>query len=133
MHRDAIMSTWARNGRRPQGWWIFESGVRYPGYAVERSWLFERGLLGEEEARELAAWWREEFTKAQGPGFTLCLGPASFLYGAAARRELYREIDIPASLVRQWSKEYRRRSRTISDLQAVTTNEPRGEKSAAGL
>src|SRR5262245_825475 len=130
VNRDRIMAAWARNGRRPQGWWAFEASIEFPGHDRETSTLFQAGLLAEEEAAELVAGWRAQFQRAQQSDFFFCEGPGQFFCGAAARSRHYREIDIPASLVQQWSKEYRRRARTIRRLQELQTDEPHGAEAA---
>jgi hypothetical protein len=115
----------ARHGRRPMAWWRFEAGdLRYPGDETERSMLYQAGLLGEEELRELVAWWRQAFEKAQAPDFWLCLGPGRALKGVPARRAHYRWADIPRELLLQWTREHRRRGRTIRGLAETAAGYP---------
>jgi hypothetical protein len=121
-HRDRLLAH--RHGRRPMGWWRFESPIPFPGHDREQAVLFEAGLLGEEERAELVAEWHAHYWRAQAPDFWLCLGPGRFLKGAPARRRHYKWADIPKSLLVQWTKERRRRRRTIRELEAVSAAEP---------
>jgi len=52
-NRDRLMGYWANGGRRPQGFWLFESPVSWPGFAQEKSTLWAAGLLGADEKRQL--------------------------------------------------------------------------------
>jgi hypothetical protein len=36
-HRDRLMTAWARHGRRPHGWWLYESSIPRPRYDTEQS------------------------------------------------------------------------------------------------
>jgi hypothetical protein len=65
-HRDRLMELFARNGKRPWGWWAFETELRYPGHGREQAALYEAGLLTEVEVAELVAQWRRDFERAQG-------------------------------------------------------------------
>jgi hypothetical protein len=116
----------ARNGHRPAAWWRFDvpPGLDYPGYDRERPTLFTAGLLGEQEARYLLTWWREQFQRAWQPEFFFCEGPGKFFDGAVARRKHYVWADIPRELVRKWTAERRRRGRTIRKLEAAATSPP---------
>jgi hypothetical protein len=76
-------------------------GFPIPGYDRERSTLYQAGLLGEDERRELMAYWRQEFDRASGADFFCCVGGKN-LHGAAARREHFRWADIPPPLVAAW-------------------------------
>jgi hypothetical protein len=53
-NRDHMLAGY-RHGRRPQGWWRFETSLKYPGYDHERSTLFDADLLAPEERAELVA------------------------------------------------------------------------------
>src|SRR5262245_11302420 len=124
-HRDRLLKC-ANNGRRPLGWWQYDSSIPWPGHAREQSALYEAGLLGEEERLELEAVWYGYFEQAQVRDFSFCIGHrnpgdtfASWLYGDAAKRAHYRWADIPKSLVKQWTVEHRRRSRTICKLETA--------------
>jgi len=94
------MAMWGRGGRRPCGWYEFAAP---PGltrtYATERSTLYERGLLGIDEAVQLEIEWRQGFDQAQK------------FSTDAEREQHYREIDLPPSLRRRWSAVRRRRAR----------------------
>jgi hypothetical protein len=100
--RGLVMKEWAKNGRRPMAFWQFESPISYPGYERERSALYEAGMLGEEEASELVEEWRREFERAQQSDF-FTHSNGKVLGGAPARRAHYRWVDIPRSLIREWS------------------------------
>ena len=91
---------------RRWGWWLFEAGdLRYPGRDLERSTLFEAGLLGDEEEAELLADWRCEFDRAHGPNFFHCAS-GKILRGEAARHAHLKWADIPPALVEEWSAEH---------------------------
>ena len=120
-NRDGLMLRYARDGRRPLAWWRFESSLAWPGRDRERSALFRAGVLSEDERAELVAWWRQEFDKAQAPGFTFCAGPGNFVKGADARREHYRWADVPLELVKEWTTQRRRQNRTIRRRSVMTT------------
>jgi hypothetical protein len=106
-----LMPMLAVDGRRPWGWWAVEAGdLRYPGRDLERSTLFDAGLLDAEEEAELLMDWRREFDRAHGPDFFYCAGLRKFLRGAAARHEHFRWADIPPALVEEWSAEHSARA-----------------------
>jgi hypothetical protein len=109
-HRDELLARFGARGRRPAGWWDYEAPIKYPGHDYESAALYEAGLLTEAEAAELVRHWREEFDRAQEPGFAHCIGHrrrgdtfASFLTGIAAQRAHYKWAGIPRALVRQWT------------------------------
>jgi hypothetical protein len=105
-NRARLMPILAVDGRRPWGWWAFEAGApRYPGRDLERSTLFEAGLLGAEEEAELLTDWRREFDRANGTDFFCCIGGKN-LRGATARHEHFKWADIPPALVEAWSAEH---------------------------
>ena len=110
-HRDRLMDLFAMRGRRPVAWWRYDSPIPYPGYDLERSALYEAGLLGEQEREQLVAEWREEYERAQAPGFGFCAGMrpdgsgALWLTGQAAREAHHAWADIPTSLIAQWRAE----------------------------
>lgn len=112
-HGPRLMGLFAKDGRRPQAWWTYDSPIPWPGYDCERSTLFEAGLLGEEEREHLVEYWRKEFHKVNEPGFSYCAGQrpdgrgALWLCGKAAREAHCRWADIPASLVAEWTMEPR--------------------------
>jgi hypothetical protein len=105
-NRARLMPILAVDGRRPWGWWRFESGApRYPGRDLERSTLFEIGFLGAEEEAELLAGWREEFDRARGPNFFHCAS-GKILRGEAARHAHHKWADIPPVLIEEWTAEH---------------------------
>jgi hypothetical protein len=128
-HRVRILTSY-RHGRRPWAWWALEAGdLRYPGHDKERAVLYEVGLLTETEVTELTAKWREDFERAQQPGFTYCVGfakpgdtVATWLEGAAARRAHYRWAGTPRSLLKEWRTQRRRLGRTVRELEEATTS-----------
>ena len=96
-HRKRLLDRWGDEGRRPQAWWKFDSPIPYPGYARERSTLYEHGLLGEAEARALVADWKVEFERASQPAFFFTASPGEILHGEAARQKYFAWADIPSS------------------------------------
>ena len=118
-HRDRLMVAWAKHGKRPAGWWDYESPVSRPDYEREQSTLYEAELLSETERAELLAEWRREFERAHEPYFFHCDGPGAVYDGAAARRRHYAWAGIPRSLLTQWTAERRHRSRTIHKLKTA--------------
>lgn len=107
-HKARIMASYAKGGRRPQAWWVYDApeGLEFD-YDTERSTLFEAGLLEVEEAAVLIAFWREQFDRCHAPDFTYCGGPGQFLKGREATRAHLAWADVPASLVKKWSAERR--------------------------
>ena len=122
-HRDRLLMH-CRGGKRPAGWWDYESPVPHPpdrDYAAAA--LFEAELLTEGELDELMARWRQDFERAHEPGFSYCIGfatpgdtVATWLEGAPARKALYRWSGIPKALVRKWTAQRRRQGRRIREL-----------------
>jgi hypothetical protein len=115
-HGSRLMELLARHGRRPQAWWRYDAPIAYPGYDLERSTLFEAGLLSDDERAELVEDWRREFNRAYEPDFGYCTGPsadgpgAEWLYGRAGRLAHFEWADIPRSLVDEWRAERRRKA-----------------------
>ena len=102
-HRERLIRWWGTDGRRPQAWWRYDApNIPYPGYARERSLLYEHGLLGEAEARALVADWKVEFERASQPDFFFIAGPGEIYQGAVARQKHFAWADIPSALVQQW-------------------------------
>jgi len=100
-NRGEVMAEWGCNGRRPAAWYEFEApSDLHDDYDRERSQLYERGLLGIDEAARVEADWRADFDRAQ-----------TCFRTDAERRRFYREIDLPDSLRKQWEAERRRRAR----------------------
>jgi hypothetical protein len=117
-NRDRILPMIGGRGRRPWAWWRYDAGdLCWPGYDRERSVLYIEGLLGEVEARELLAYWREEFDKANASDFVYHWN-GRLLRGAVARRQHYQWADIPLEEVVSWAKERRRAARRIRRLEA---------------
>jgi hypothetical protein len=107
-HRDRLMTLWAKNGKRPAGWWEFEAPFPRP-FEREASALYEANLLGEQERAELVREWRREFARANEPNFFFTDSPGCVVRGAAARRAHYRWADIPSALIEEWTEERRHR------------------------
>jgi hypothetical protein len=89
-HRAHFMAHFAGHGKRPMGWWWFESPVPFPGYFKQRSTLYEHNLLDVAERAELLAYWRQQFERA---------GPAAFFRLRRAGRIL-RGRDCPPQALR---------------------------------
>jgi len=116
--RDVAMRLWARDGRRPQGWWAFEAGdLRYPGYNRERSTLWRAGKLSPGEKEGLETEWEMEFQRAQAPDFSMDGSSGDLLKGDCARAAHYAHHDIPRELVKRWSAARRRRERRSVSLE----------------
>jgi len=96
--RAVVMRLWAHGGRRPRGWWEFDTDVKYPGYDRERSTLWKAGVLSDVETIDLMAEWRREFEVAKGKS-------------AKERREHYEFHDIPDELIERWQGARKRRKR----------------------
>ena len=97
-HRTTLLVLWGQIGRRPLGWWEVECppGLKFD-HDRERSTLWRAGILSEDERIELEMEWKREFERA----FELA-------GDAKVRRRRYSWADIPAELVRIWSRERRR-------------------------
>jgi hypothetical protein len=78
--------------------------------------LYIEGLPGEIEARELLAYWREEFDKANAPDFVFHWN-GRLLRGAVARRQHYQYIDLPLEEAVAWTRERRRNARVIRAME----------------
>jgi hypothetical protein len=120
--RDAILATY-RHGRRPWAWWKFETSLSYPGYDHEQSTLYEAGLLSAEERAALERGWRREFARAHDRNFFHCEA-GRILKGAAARRAHLKWAGIPRDLLKRWTRERRRQSRTIRKLETAAAESP---------
>jgi hypothetical protein len=69
-HRDQVMALWGQNGRRPMGWWEFETALEYPGYDDEPKFLYENGVLSADERTQLEEKWaaeRQQQSKKEEP------------------------------------------------------------------
>jgi hypothetical protein len=103
VHRKRLLDRWGVEGRRPQAWWRYDAlNIPYPGYACERSTLYEHGLLDKAEARALVAEWHAEFKRAMQPNFFFIAGPGEIYHDAIAREKHFAWADIPSALVQQW-------------------------------
>ena len=120
-HRDVLLRH-CRGGQRPAGWWDYESPFPYPGRDYAAAALFEAELLTEEERAELLARWRDDFERAQDPGFRFRT-TSTWLDGVAARRAHYRWSGIPRDLLKRWTREHRRRGKRIRELEAAASGE----------
>jgi len=105
LNRPRLMSLFAFGGRRPQGWWKYESPIPWPGFNLERSTLWEAGLLGAAERRALEADWRNEFFLSLQPGFTFRERSGDYLHGHEAHIAHLVFCDVPAALAERWSSE----------------------------
>jgi hypothetical protein len=97
--RQIVMELWGRDAKRPQGWWEFEApalGLEWPGYEREPRYLFEAGILEEDEALALVQTWRNAFERGQ-------------------------KADIPPALRRQWKKAKRRQQNTKEEPRSEVT------------
>jgi hypothetical protein len=129
-HRDELLQH-CHSGQRPAGWWDYESPIARPrNRSYREAALYEAGLLTDGEVDELVATWREQFERAQAPGFMFCVGfakpgdrVATWLEGKAARRAHYRWAGIPRELLKRWTRERRRRSKTIRQLEKTAAAE----------
>jgi hypothetical protein len=115
-NRDRLLAGY-RHGRRPAAWWHFEAPIKYPGYEREQSTLYAARLLSEAERDELVTWWKEQYERAWSAHFFHCEGPGRIFEGPAGRRKHFKWADIPKGLLVEWTKERRRRSRTIRELE----------------
>jgi hypothetical protein len=119
-HRNHLMRRW-RRGWRSRAWWDYEAPIPLPcDPEYEKAALWEANLLSGAERAELEAFWREQFERAQKPGFQHCIGHkkpcdtfATWIEGAAAKRAHYKWAGIPNSLLEKWKTERRRKSKTI--------------------
>jgi hypothetical protein len=122
-HRDELLRH-CRGGKRPAGWWSYESPVPYPGRDYAPAALFEAKLLTASELAELMTRWRADFERAQAADFRLCLAPGRTLKGKAARKAHLKWAGVPRALIRKWTAEYRRRRRTVRELEETATGDP---------
>ena len=111
-YRERLMRRFAKNGKRPQGWWWYEAaewGLRgYAGYEHERSILYETpGVLSGEERAQLEARWRKEFDRSWGEHFS-CHHEGRIFTGDVAREYHWLWADIPPALVDAWTAERER-------------------------
>jgi hypothetical protein len=120
-HRGRFMQLWAKGGRRPMGWWLYESPFRsrrHPGTDHERSILYEfSDVLSADERAELEAEWRREFDRSWDEHFFYCAGPDKIYSGDDARWQHWLWADLPPPLLDRWMAERQRRSRVVRELQ----------------
>jgi hypothetical protein len=119
-HRDELMRRHGSNGRRPVAWWCFEAPFPYPGHDVECSTLWRAGALGEDKRLRIEARWRQEFDRAQEPGFVE-YEDSQMVEGVRARRLHYEWADIPHELAEQWTAERRRQRRRAGKGSPIPT------------
>jgi hypothetical protein len=110
--RDELLAR-AQPGRRPAGYYEFEWEGDRPPYDLERSTLWRLGLLDEAERAALETEWREEFDRAQAPGFVEYEN-SGIVTGARARRLYYAWADIPREFVKRWRAERRARQKSAA-------------------
>ena len=104
-HREQLLEV-SHAGRRPAGWWDYESPVPRPcGIDGPCEWtvLYAAGLLSDDELAVLTPEWRGYFEKAQQPNFAHTIRPGLILEGAAARRAWYRWAGIPREFIKRWT------------------------------
>jgi hypothetical protein len=109
--RGYMLRVFGRPGRRPRGWWEFDTDLAYPGYDQEQSFLYEHGQLDAEECTQLEAIWRREYERSLKPGFSIAMSPEVILHGVRARRSHWLWADIPPSLLEAWEAERQPRDR----------------------
>src|SRR5262249_57849401 len=99
----------------------------------------EAGLLAPEEVATLEASWRKRFDHTNEPDWVgHCIGHAkpgdtfaTWLHGAEGRRAYYRWAGIPKALVKRWTKERKRRSKTIRRLAKPAHPKPAAQEACA--
>jgi hypothetical protein len=106
--RDRLMQLWGKNGKRPYGWWRYESPFRsrrHPG-VHERSILYEfTDALSADERTGLEQWWRREFDRSWDEHFFYCAGPGKIYSGDDARWQHWLFVDLPPTLLDRWLAE----------------------------
>jgi hypothetical protein len=102
------MRWFAHSGKRPFGWWAYESPFRsrrHPGIAHQKSILWEfSDALGADERAELEAFWRCEFEKSWAPNFSF-YADGKIYSGDDARWQHWLFCDLPPELLNRWLKE----------------------------
>jgi hypothetical protein len=101
-NRDRLVRLFGHDGCRPMAWWKYESPVPFPGLRLQRSTLYEHGLLGKAEARALVADWRAEFARASQRDFFFVAAPDEIYQGAVARQKHFAWADVPLTLLQEW-------------------------------
>jgi len=120
LHHRHWMLARCRDGRRPRAWWDYEAPIPEPDDCRYRqAALWAAGLLTLEERHQLQASWRKAFEEAQARDFSCVVAPGEVLKGEAARQAWYRNYGIPRQLLRRWTRERRRRDKTIRELETA--------------
>jgi hypothetical protein len=101
-HRTRLSELFASPGRRMWAWWRFESKIKYPGFNLERSTLWEANLLKPAERVELEREWRTEFDRSLQPNFAFH-DHGKILTGWQGHIAHLVFCDIPAPLAQQWA------------------------------
>jgi hypothetical protein len=119
-HRDRLMQRWGKSGRRPMGWWLYESPFRshrHPGPDHERSILWEfTDALSVDERAKLEQWWREQFERSWRPNFSF-YADGKHYSGDIARELSWVFVDLPPPLLDKFMAERERRGRVIHKLE----------------
>jgi hypothetical protein len=100
-HRGRLMELFARNGRRPWAWWIYEAGRPHPGDR-QASTLYEMEQLAGEELEECLGFWRAQFDRSFDRDFFYTERPGQFCTGWQARERHFEWADIPPVLLAEW-------------------------------
>jgi hypothetical protein len=109
-----------RDGKRPQAFWDYQAPIPEPDdCSYKPAALWAAGLLTLEERQQLQASWRAAFEEAQVRDFCVVVAPGELLKGEVARQAWYRNYGIPKTLVRRWTRERRRRDKTIRELETA--------------
>jgi len=130
-YRDRLMRRFAKDGKRPMGWWLYEAtewGLppRHPGTDHERSILYEfSNVLGADERAELEAWWRKEFERSWAPNFSF-YADEKIYSGDDARWQHWLFVDLPPPLLDQLMAERQRRGRVVCELQEESSERAGG-------
>jgi hypothetical protein len=118
-HREHLLER-EHAGRRPAAWWDYDSPIPRPSCRDDDARaLYEAGLLSADEVAALMPEWRRHYERSHDPRFGYTLGPGEILYGAPARRALYKWAGMPRELIRKWDAERARRTKTIRKLAQV--------------
>ena len=124
--RPAVAGIVAAASVRPDGGSLkARSRTRGRDYAAAA--LHEAGLLTASEVTELAARWRGISSGRRTRDLRICVGfakpgdtVATWIQGKAARKALYRWSGIPKELIQEWTRERRRRDKTLRKLETAT-------------
>jgi hypothetical protein len=115
-HRARLMQWFAKNGKRPMGWWLYESPFRsrrHPG--AHHLYEFSDALSADERV-ELEAFWRKEFDKTWREGFS-CYHEGRIFTGDIAREYHWLWADIPPPYLDKLMAERERRGQVIRELE----------------